>query len=186
MNGAVVSNSGYLTTWTDPPPLDDFLAQLGRIPRWAGGTTEPWCVLQHSLLVHNVAGVLDPEVKMQCLLHDFAELRIGDIPGPAKWEGYHDLETMFVELAALKFGLELEWGSKIWHRVAAVDSYCGKIEWQNLTRGGLEEAGGRTAEWIFIDEVLRLRHGYNGGALREKVWDLINAGANDNDGGNRR
>ncbi len=175
MKSEVATYSGFMSTWTDPPPLDDFLVQLGRVVRWGGGTTEEWTVLQHSLLAHNVAEVMDPEVSMHCLLHDFAEIRIGDIPSPAKWKGYEALEKRFVEITAAKLGLRLAWSDSIWKRVHVVDTYCADIERSNLTLRGQAEG-----EWrgkVFIADVLRMRNPYTGGSLRYRVRDLIDAAA---------
>ena len=60
--------------------LEDVALGLSRQPRFAGQTSKPFSVAQHSLLVARLC----PLHALQALLHDAQEAFLGDIPTPAK------------------------------------------------------------------------------------------------------
>ena len=136
MNDKVRTYSGALVGWDGPvPPLRDFLVQLGRIVRFGGATTQPWTVLQHSLVCYRIAESQgDPiENKLAALLHDFGEILIGDIQKPVKWDGYHNLERGFVEMITAAWGLPIQWDDSLWDIVKEIDGLAVNLEGFALT-----------------------------------------------------
>ena len=167
-DGFVVTASGAKAGWRDPAPLEDYLLQLGRIARFGGATTLPWTVLQHSYHAYLIARVIYPEVAVQTLLHDFAEILIGDILKPFKWDGYHAPEKMHVELAAKSFGLKLDWSKKAWRRIKRADDAATGVEGYHLTEG----------RWPYstdsqLNEALAVDHEWAGGALVATCRNII-------------
>lgn len=79
--GTVVSPGG-----DNAPSLYDIGWNLSRIPRYVGGTPEPWSVLQHSYACAQYARETGgaPRVQLHALLHDAHEAVTGDIPYPWK------------------------------------------------------------------------------------------------------
>ena len=62
--------------------LPDIAHALGHQCRFTGHTSLPYSVAHHSLLV---AELVDPEYRLQALLHDAHEAYIGDVSTPLKW-----------------------------------------------------------------------------------------------------
>lgn len=88
----------------DPDPakisLEDIITALGHQVRYAGHTTEPVTVLQHSIHVWLLArsNGASIDVQRQALWHDAAEAYLLDIPRPLKkllGEPYRQLEKQF-------------------------------------------------------------------------------------------
>lgn len=71
----------FVTIEQGAPTLRDIAIQLGRIPRFMGALKVFWPVLAHSLLV---ARLCPPEAKLYGLLHDAAEVVVGDVPRTIK------------------------------------------------------------------------------------------------------
>lgn len=171
-DGKVRTWGGTLTGWDGPiPPLEDFLVQLGRIPRFAGATEPEFTVLQHSYHAYLIALAKNPEVALQALLHDFGEILIGDIPSPMKVREYTVYEQRFVELAAKSFGLDLDWSEKVWAKIKMNDHLATGVEGRHLMTGN---------DWAeykrdTLDKVLAIPHDRSsaGGELHNVVGKII-------------
>jgi uncharacterized protein len=110
--------SGRRLDLLDPSPMDveieDIAHGLARVARWNGQTRGPhvFSVAQHSLLVEEVAGAIEPELgpeaRLVVLLHDAPEYVIGDIISPFKavlGDGYKGIENRILAAIHLRFGL---------------------------------------------------------------------------------
>ena len=62
---------------------------LGRICRFAGNCNQFWSVLQHSLVVNDLA---HDSIKLLALVHDISETVISDIPSPFKIPEMQEIE----------------------------------------------------------------------------------------------
>jgi 5'-deoxynucleotidase YfbR-like HD superfamily hydrolase len=86
--------SGRRLDLLDPSPLDveieDIAHGLSRVARWNGQTAgrSAFSVAQHSLLVDELCGFIDPKLdpqwRLAALLHDAPEYVIGDLISPFK------------------------------------------------------------------------------------------------------
>lgn len=91
--------------------LVDIARGLSRRSRYAGHTTRPWSVAQHSLAVANMAARLDLSLDLEAvaLLHDAAEAFFADIPAPLKrlpeMAPYRRLEDALQAAIFAAFGL---------------------------------------------------------------------------------
>ncbi len=110
--------SGRRLNLLDPSPLDieieDIAHGLARVARWNGQTLGPaiFSVAQHSLLVEEIAGQLNPQAgvktRLAVLLHDAAEYVIGDMISPFKaviGEAYRETEARILDAVMRRFGL---------------------------------------------------------------------------------
>lgn len=79
----------FVTIEQGAPTLRDIAIQLGRIPRFMGALKVFWPVLAHSILV---ARLCPPETKLYGLLHDAAEVVVGDVPRTIKTAGQKSKE----------------------------------------------------------------------------------------------
>lgn len=174
-DGKVRTYSGALAGWNEPAPLDDYLIQLGRIVRFGGATDPEFCVLQHSYHAYLIALDVFPEVALQALLHDFAELLIGDIPKPMKMDDYTLYEKWHVELAAKSFGLDLDWSGTSWAKVKIVDDMATRAEGYYLTTGSNWPAVGIT----HLSLVGQIPHDRREGDLHNLVGKIVEEAAVD-------
>ncbi|MEM1345260.1 MAG: HD family hydrolase [Pseudomonadota bacterium] len=86
--------SGRRLDLLDPSPLDieieDIAHGLSRVARWNGQTLGEWpySVAEHSLLVEEIVGRLNPRapkgLRLAALLHDAPEYVVGDMISPFK------------------------------------------------------------------------------------------------------
>lgn len=110
--------SGRRLDLLDPSPLDveieDIAHGLARVARWNGQTrgSHIFSVAQHSLLVEEIAGRLQPSTdrrtRLVILLHDAAEYVIGDMISPFKavlGGEYGVVEDRLLRAIHLRFGL---------------------------------------------------------------------------------
>ena len=172
-DGKVRTYSGALAGWNEPAPLDDYLIQLGRIARFTGATDPEFTVLQHCYHTYLIADFYYPEVMLHALLHDFAEILIGDIPTPLKMREYTVHEKRHVELVSKSFGLDLDWSGAAWRKVKMVDGHATAAEGFHLTTGG---------DWINqhslqLEQVLRIHHDRREGELHNLVGKIMEEAA---------
>lgn len=105
--------SGIYVDVFNPTPdmfcIEDIAIGLSRKYRWGGHQNAPFpiTVAEHSI---KVAEHVDPEYKLQALLHDASEAYISDIPSPIKKQEafafYREIEDRIMNCIALKFGFE--------------------------------------------------------------------------------
>lgn len=113
--------SGRRLDLLDPSPLDieidDIAHGLARVARWNGQTVgdHPFSVAQHSLVVEEIAGLLEPDLtardRLFVLLHDAPEYVIGDMISPFKavmGGAYKAVEHRLQAAVHLRFGLPAE------------------------------------------------------------------------------
>lgn len=90
--------------------LSDIRHALGRAPRFAGHTTVPYSVLQHSVSVARFleANGCSSEVILQGLMHDATEAYLCDIPTPFKrlLTNYDVLEKELWNAIAEKYSIK--------------------------------------------------------------------------------
>jgi 5'-deoxynucleotidase YfbR-like HD superfamily hydrolase len=110
--------SGRRLDLLDPSPLDieieDIAHGLARVARWNGQTSgaHAFSVAQHTLLVEDIAGRLDPgislPVRLLTLVHDGPEYVIGDMITPFKailGETYKAVEARLQDAIHIRYGL---------------------------------------------------------------------------------
>ena len=110
--------SGRRLDLLDPTPMDieieDIAHGLAFVARWNGQTTGdfPYSVAEHSLLVEEIFGRLNPlatsQERLAALLHDAPEYVIGDMISPVKaavGAAYGDLDTRLTAAVHIRFGL---------------------------------------------------------------------------------
>ncbi len=110
--------SGRRLDLLDPTPVDieieDIAHGLAFVARWNGQTSGDWpySVAEHSLLVEEILGRLEPDApakwRLAALLHDAPEYVIGDMISPVKvavGPGYGALDDRLSAAVHLRFGL---------------------------------------------------------------------------------
>jgi 5'-deoxynucleotidase YfbR-like HD superfamily hydrolase len=110
--------SGRRLDILNPSPLDveieDIAHGLARVARWNGQTQGGmiFSVAQHSVLVAEICGLLDPAAparwRLHALLHDAPEYVIGDMISPFKaalGSVYHEVEARLERAILLRFSL---------------------------------------------------------------------------------
>ncbi|WP_084860688.1 HD domain-containing protein [Salibaculum halophilum] len=110
--------SGRRLDLLDPTPMDieieDIAHGLAFVARWNGQTEGDFAysVAEHSLLVEEIFGRLDPRAPVKwhlaALLHDAPEYVIGDMISPVKaaiGQGYGDLDARLQAAIHIRFGL---------------------------------------------------------------------------------
>lgn len=110
--------SGRRLDLLDPSPLDieieDVAHGLAFVARWNGQTRgeHPFSVAEHSLLVEDLYGRLEPGCaprwRLAALLHDAPEYVIGDMISPVKsavGPGYAAMDARLTAAVHLRFGL---------------------------------------------------------------------------------
>jgi len=88
----------------------DVALALGKLCRYNGHSRVFYSVAEHCFLMAAYAMDVtdDPEIALQCLLHDAGEAYVSDVPSPLKaklGQVYKDLEAEVDELIAFKYGL---------------------------------------------------------------------------------
>ncbi|MFN0262678.1 YfbR-like 5'-deoxynucleotidase [Tepidamorphus sp. 3E244] len=110
--------SGRRLDLLDPSPLDvevaDIAHGLARVARWNGQTVgdHAYSVAQHSLLVEDIVGRLEPQAGMQlrlaALFHDAPEYVIGDMISPFKaviGDNYKAVESRLQQAIHIRLSL---------------------------------------------------------------------------------
>lgn len=96
----ITTHSGRKVSLTSGvPSLEDIAVHLSKIVRFTGATRGWWTVLDHSLLMQELAAQdgHKPEVQLAMLLHDAHETIFEDTPSPFKppelsqWQGWVDV-----------------------------------------------------------------------------------------------
>lgn len=143
--------SGRRLDLLDPSPLDieisDIAHGLARVARWNGqtGGDHAFSVAQHSLLVEDIFGVLEPgasaEMRLAALLHDAPEYVIGDMISPFKavvGGGYKEVEKRLQRAIHLRFSLPADLPEKVTKAIKRADQVAA---WFEATRlAGFSEA----------------------------------------------
>lgn len=143
--------SGRRLDLLDPSPLDveigDIAHGLARVARWNGQTVgeHAFSVAEHSLVVEDVAGRLQPDLparwRLVALLHDAPEYVIGDMISPFKAAlgvDYKTFETRLETAIHLRFGLPARTPAAIKTLIKAADRVSAYFEAVQLA--GFSEA----------------------------------------------
>ena len=145
--------SGRRLDLLDPSPLDveieDVAHGLARVARWNGQTTGEhiFSVAQHSLLVEEIAGRIEPAAPraslLWALLHDAPEYVIGDMISPFKaviGDSYREVEARLSAAIRLRFGLPSEPDAACLKLVKRADQSAAFLEATRLAGFSLTEA----------------------------------------------
>lgn len=145
--------SGRRLDLLDPSPLDveiaDIAHGLARVARWNGQTrgNHAFSVAQHSLLVEQIFGIIQPTASPQdrllTLLHDAPEYVIGDMISPFKsvvGGGYKSVEARLEAAIHLRFGLPAHPSRELKVRIKRADSLSAFFEATELAGFSLAEA----------------------------------------------
>jgi len=133
--------SGRRLDLLDPTPVDieieDIAHGLAFVARWNGQTHGefPYSVAEHSLLVEELFGRIDPAApakwRLAALLHDAPEYVIGDMISPVKaavGPGYSDLDDRLTAAVHLLFGLPATIPQTIKRRIKKADKISAWLE----------------------------------------------------------
>ena len=163
--------SGRRLDLLDPSPLDveieDIAHGLARVARWNGQTIGPhiFSVAQHSLLVEQIAGALDPALgksgRLFILLHDAPEYVIGDMISPFKaviGDAYKGVENRILAAILLRFSLPAAPAPaalKLCKRADRAAAFFEAIHLAGFTRAEAERIFGRpsVSPRAFFDEL---------------------------------
>lgn len=145
--------SGRRLDLLDPTPLDieitDIAHGLAFVARWNGQTRGDWpySVAEHSLLVEDILGRLNPGIetrwRLAALLHDAPEYVIGDMISPVKAALGAEYGRMDERLAAaihLRFGLPAVLPLAIKKKIKAADRISARLEAVQIAGFGESEA----------------------------------------------
>ena len=143
--------SGRRLDLLDPSPLDieivDIAHGLARVARWNGQTTgdHGFSVAQHSLVVEEIAGHIEPELeprwRLAALLHDAPEYVIGDMISPFKAAlgiDYKIFEDKLEAAIHIRFGLPPKTPPQVKALIKRADHACAFFEATQLA--GFEHA----------------------------------------------
>lgn len=146
--------SGRRLDLLDPTPFDieieDIAHGLAFVARWNGQTRGDWpySVAEHSLLVEDVFGRLNPgcpvEWRLAALLHDAPEYVIGDMISPVKSALGQEYGAMDERLAAAvhrRFGLPAALPAPLKQKIKAADRVSARLEAVQIA--GFEEGEAR-------------------------------------------
>ena len=165
--------SGRRLDLLDPTPMDieieDIAHGLSFVARWNGQTKGdfPYSVAEHSLLVEEILGRIDPATparwRLAALLHDAPEYVIGDMISPVKaavGDGYGDLDDRLTAAIHLRFGLPAIIPTAIKSRIKRADKISARMEAVEIA--GFSEAEAtkffiRPAPEVTHDLSIRLR-----------------------------
>jgi 5'-deoxynucleotidase YfbR-like HD superfamily hydrolase len=133
--------SGRRLDLLDPSPMDieivDIAHGLARVARWNGQTVgdHGFSVAQHSLVVEEIAGHLDPRLEVRwrlaALLHDAPEYVIGDMISPFKAAlglDYKLFEEKLEGAIHIRFGLPPKTPAPIKALIKKADHACAFFE----------------------------------------------------------
>lgn len=133
--------SGRRLDLLDPTPMDieiqDIAHGLAFVARWNGQTRGDWpySVAEHSLLVVDIFGRLDPSATardlLTALLHDAPEYVIGDMISPVKaavGSDYGTLDDRLQTAINLRFGLPARPTVQLKRRIKKADKLSAWLE----------------------------------------------------------
>ena len=133
--------SGRRLDLLDPTPVDieigDIAHGLSFVARWNGQTEGdfPYSVAEHSLLVEDILGRLQPDTpskwRLAALLHDAPEYVIGDMISPVKTAigpGYDDLDKRLAAAVHLRFGLPATLPAQVKRQIKRADRISAWME----------------------------------------------------------
>ena len=133
--------SGRRLDLLDPTPVDieieDIAHGLAFVARWNGQTRGDYAysVAEHSLLVEQIFGRLDPSApakwRLAALLHDAPEYVIGDMISPVKaavGPGYGSLDARLSAAIHLRFGLPAEIPRAVKQKIKKADRISAWME----------------------------------------------------------
>ncbi|WP_414898976.1 HD domain-containing protein [Rhodovulum sp. YEN HP10] len=133
--------SGRRLDLLDPTPVDieieDIAHGLAFVARWNGQTRGdyPYSVAEHSLLVEEIFGRIQPEApvrwRLAALLHDAPEYVIGDMISPVKaavGPNYGELDTRLASAIHIRFGLPAAVPKTVKARIKRADSLSAWLE----------------------------------------------------------
>jgi uncharacterized protein len=145
--------SGRRLDILDPSPLDvelsDIAHGLARVARWNGQTRGdyPFSVAQHSVLVLELAGALEPgadvRLRLHALLHDAPEYVMGDLISPFKQAmggNYREVERRLLAAVHLRFALSAEPPAAVTRTIKKADREAAYLEATQLAGFGEAEA----------------------------------------------
>jgi len=151
--------SGRRLDLADPSPFDieigDIAHGLARVARWNGQTSgaHAFSVAQHSVLVEQIAGLLDPALssagRMAALLHDAPEYVVGDMISPFKalvGGEYKVVEARLQAAIHVRFGLPADRAAGLTDAIKSADrvaAYFEATELAGFTTGEAEKFFGR-------------------------------------------
>jgi hypothetical protein len=121
----------------DAVNFDDIAAHLAKINRWAGATTVPISVAQHSVMVADATPL---EWRPYALIHDAHEAYLGDIPHPVKCalakrgggDALARLQCALDEAITIAAGLVWPWPAAAAAAVHTADMRALATEWRDL------------------------------------------------------
>ena len=158
--------SGRRLDLLDPTPFDieieDIAHGLAFVARWNGQTHGDFAysVAEHSILVENLLGRLDPNLdkkwRLAALLHDAPEYVIGDMISPVKaavGPGYEELDDRLMAAIHLRFGLPAVLPKSIKAKIKKADKISARMEAVQIA--GFDEA---EATKIFGRPIPELTH----------------------------
>ncbi|WEF24560.1 HD family hydrolase [Paracoccus sp. S3-43] len=161
--------SGRRLDLLDPTPLDieitDIAHGLAFVARWNGQTQGDWpySVAEHSLLVEDILGRLNPGVearwKLAALLHDAPEYVIGDMISPVKAALGAEYGRMDERLAAAihrRFGLPAALPPAIKTKIKTADRISARLEAVQIA--GFSEAEARRLFPLQNDAIMSVLH----------------------------
>jgi uncharacterized protein len=145
--------SGRRLDLLDPTPVDieieDIAHGLAFVARWNGQTFGDWpfSVAEHSLLVEEIFGRLDPEVaprwRLAALLHDAPEYVIGDMISPVKaavGPSYGALDARLSAAVHIRFGLPAAIPPKVKKEIKRADRISAWLEATQIAGFSRDEA----------------------------------------------
>ena len=133
--------SGRRLDLLDPTPLDieitDIAHGLAFVARWNGQTQGDWpySVAEHSLLVEDILGRLNPGIetrwRLAALLHDAPEYVIGDMISPVKaalGAEYGRMDERLTAAVHRRFGLPASLPAAIKVKIKTADRISARLE----------------------------------------------------------
>jgi len=165
--------SGRRLDLLDPTPVDIEIADIAHglafVARWNGQTRGDWpySVAEHSLLVEELAGRMQPgwgpKWRLAALLHDAPEYVIGDMISPVKaavGPGYGELDLRLTAAVHLRFGLPAVLPPEVKRAIKAADKVSAWLEAVSIagfTTAEADKLFGKPDAAVLTGLVIKLR-----------------------------